>query len=98
MEFVHGKPAVTRGSCWWLKLNRRAEHRFRQLLISTVKSVKIKLLLCCCIALTVVVLICSASAFAVWTNQSLVLSRYSASRFVDSDANRLLFLDESVVA
>ncbi|KAF7830977.1 Glycosyltransferase family 64 protein C4 [Senna tora] len=69
-----------RGSCWWLKLNRRAEQRFRQLLISAVKSVRIKLLLCCCILLTVVAITCSASAFMVWTNRSPVLSRYSASR------------------
>ncbi|KAI9080695.1 hypothetical protein K1719_037361 [Acacia pycnantha] len=69
-----------RGSCWWLKFNRRAEQRFRQLLISSVKSVKIKILLCCCIALTLFLLTCSASAFAVWTNQSPVLTPHSASR------------------
>ncbi|KAI4299341.1 hypothetical protein L6164_032810 [Bauhinia variegata] len=68
-----------RGSCW---LHRRTEQKFRQLVISTIKSVKIKLLLCFCIALTVVVLTSSASAF-IWTNQSYALPRYSASRFVD---------------
>ncbi|KAI4299342.1 hypothetical protein L6164_032810 [Bauhinia variegata] len=65
-----------RGSCW---LHRRTEQKFRQLVISTIKSVKIKLLLCFCIALTVVVLTSSASAF-IWTNQSYALPRYSASR------------------
>ncbi|KAI4299438.1 hypothetical protein L6164_032899 [Bauhinia variegata] len=65
-----------RGSCW---LHRRTEQKFRQLMISTIKSVKIKLLLCCCIALTVIVLNSSASAF-IWTNQSPALHRYSDSR------------------
>ncbi|XP_054797264.1 glycosylinositol phosphorylceramide mannosyl transferase 1 [Prosopis cineraria] len=69
-----------RGSCWWLKLNRRAEHKFRQLLISSVKSVKIKLLLCCCIAFTLFVLTGKASAFVVWSNQNPVFTPYSPSR------------------
>ncbi|KAG5053033.1 hypothetical protein AAZX31_02G239400 [Glycine max] len=54
-----------RGSCWW---NRRTEQRFRLLAISTVKSLKIKLLLCCCVAFTLLAFSTSASSFVLWIN------------------------------
>lgn len=70
-----------RGSFW---LNRRAEQRLRQLVISaTVKPVKIKILMiCCCISLTMLVLASSASSFVAWTNQRPALSSSSVSGLV----------------
>lgn len=66
-----------RGSCW---LNRRIEQRFRLLAISTVKSVKIKLLLCCCVALTLLAFSTSGSTFLLWNNQTSSLRRFPDSR------------------
>ncbi|RZB67682.1 Glycosyltransferase family 64 protein C4 isoform C [Glycine soja] len=55
-----------RGSCCcW---NRRTEQRFRLLAISTVKSLKIKLLLFCCVAFTLLAFSTSASSFVLWIN------------------------------
>jgi len=71
--------AVMRGSCCgW---NRRTEQRFRLLAISTVKSVKIKLLLCCCVALTLLAFSTSASSFVLWNNQTPLSPRSSDPRF-----------------
>lgn len=67
-----------RGSCW---LNRRIEQRFRLLAISTVKSVKIKLLLLCCVALTLLAFSTTGSTFLLWNNQT-PLRRFPDSRFV----------------
>ncbi|ESW13784.1 hypothetical protein PHAVU_008G225900 [Phaseolus vulgaris] len=57
-----------RGSC--CVLNRRKEQRFRLLAISTVKSVKIKLLLCCCVTFTLLAFSRSAFSFVLWNNQT----------------------------
>ncbi|KAM1020177.1 hypothetical protein ACFX13_042201 [Malus domestica] len=65
-----------RGSVW----NRRTVQRLRQLLISTVGSVKVKLLLCCCIGFTLIVLASRASDFMGWTSHTAVLERSSDSR------------------
>lgn len=68
-----------RGSCW---LNRRIEQRFRLLAISTVKSVKIKLLLFCCVALTLLAFSTTGSSFLLWNNNNnqTPLRRFSDSR------------------
>ncbi|CAN6705195.1 unnamed protein product [Malus baccata var. baccata] len=65
-----------RGSVW----NRRTVQRLRQLLISTVGSMKVKLLLCCCIGFTLIVLASRASDFMGWTSHTAVLERSSDSR------------------
>lgn len=69
---------VMRGSL----MNRRAVQRFRQALISTVGSVKIKLVLGLCIGFTLIVLAGRASEFMGWTSHSASLERFSDSRFV----------------
>ncbi|XP_009344563.1 glycosylinositol phosphorylceramide mannosyl transferase 1 [Pyrus x bretschneideri] len=65
-----------RGSVW----NRRTVQRLRQLLISTVGSMKVKLLLCCCIGFTLIVLASRASDFMGWTSHTTALERFSDSR------------------
>ncbi|PQP96931.1 glycosyltransferase family 64 protein C4 [Prunus yedoensis var. nudiflora] len=65
-----------RGSLW----NRRTVQRLRQALISTVGSMKIKLLLCCCIGFTLIALASRASDFMGWTNHTAALERFSDSR------------------
>ncbi|XP_068329156.1 glycosylinositol phosphorylceramide mannosyl transferase 1 [Pyrus communis] len=65
-----------RGSVW----NRRTVQRLRQLLISTVGSMRVKLLLCCCIGFTLIVLANRASDFMGWTSHTAVLERSSDSR------------------
>ncbi|CAI8586274.1 unnamed protein product [Vicia faba] len=70
-----------RGSCW---LNRRIEQRFRLLAISTVKSVKIKLLLFFCVALTLLAFSTTGSTFLLWNNNNNIqtppLRRFTDSR------------------
>ncbi|XP_024020498.1 glycosyltransferase family 64 protein C4 [Morus notabilis] len=51
--------------------NRRTMQRFRQVAISTVGSLKIKLLLCFCIALTLIALASRAPGLLGWTGQSV---------------------------
>ncbi|KAM1048593.1 hypothetical protein FF1_027712 [Malus domestica] len=51
--------AVMRGSVW----NRRTVQRLQQLLISTVGSMKVKLLLCCCIGFTLIVLASRSASY-----------------------------------
>lgn len=51
-------------------LSRRTEQRLRQLAISTVGSVKIKLLLFLCIAFTLFALLSRGSGFTGWTSPS----------------------------
>ncbi|KAF5738465.1 glycosyltransferase family 64 protein C4 [Tripterygium wilfordii] len=63
-----------------LLINRRLLQRFRQLAISSVGSVKIKLLLSCCIGFTLIALACRSSDFLRWTNQNASLDRSSSQR------------------
>ncbi|GLT75905.1 hypothetical protein SLA2020_475980 [Shorea laevis] len=67
---MRGSPAV----------NRRAVHKLRQLGISTVGSVKIKILLCCCITLTLLVLAGPVSLFMGRTNHGNSSDRLSSLR------------------
>ncbi|KAL6123596.1 hypothetical protein ACLB2K_076117 [Fragaria x ananassa] len=60
-------------------MNRRGVQRFRQALISTVGSVKIKLVLGFCIGFTLIALAGRASGFMGWTSHSTSLERYSGS-------------------
>ncbi|XP_050385865.1 glycosylinositol phosphorylceramide mannosyl transferase 1 [Argentina anserina] len=62
-------------------MNRRGVQRFRQALISTVGSVKIKLVLGFCIGFTLIALAGRASEFMGWTtSRSASLERFSDSR------------------
>ncbi|KAK9913702.1 hypothetical protein M0R45_037512 [Rubus argutus] len=61
-------------------MNRRAVQKFRQALISTVASVKIKLVLGLCIGFTLIALAGRASEFMGWTSHSASLERFSDSR------------------
>ncbi|PRQ59378.1 putative hexosyltransferase [Rosa chinensis] len=61
-------------------MNRRGVQRFRQALISTVGSVKIKLVLGFCIGFTVIALAGRASEFMGWTSHTASLERFSGSR------------------
>ncbi|XP_061998413.1 glycosylinositol phosphorylceramide mannosyl transferase 1 [Rosa rugosa] len=61
-------------------MNRRGVQRFRQALISTVGSVKIKLVLGFCIGFTLIALAGRASEFMGWTSHTASLERFSGSR------------------
>lgn len=68
-------------------INRRTVQRFRQVLISTVGSLKIKLVLCCCIGFTLIVVVSRVPGLLGWTGPSISMPPISDSRFV------LLFFD-----
>ncbi|GMY08182.1 glycosyltransferase family 64 protein C4 [Fagus crenata] len=61
-------------------LSRRTEQRLRQLAISTVGSVKIKLLLFSCIAFTLILLLSRGSGFTGWTSSSAPSDRLHVPR------------------
>jgi hypothetical protein len=67
-------------------LSRRALPRLRQLSISILGSVKIKLLLSCIIAFTVIALLSGGSGLMGWNNHSPAPDQFSAPRFVQLDA------------
>ncbi|KAJ4972084.1 hypothetical protein NE237_005183 [Protea cynaroides] len=58
-------------------LSRRILQRFRQLAISSLGSVRIKLLLCCCIAFTLVLVASRASSFMGWTPRDASLRHFT---------------------
>ncbi|KAM6598739.1 glycosylinositol phosphorylceramide mannosyl transferase 1 [Cannabis sativa] len=61
-------------------VNRRMVQRFRQVAISTVGSLKIKLLLCCCIGFSLIAVASRAPAFLGWTGSSISMPPISDSR------------------
>lgn len=76
--FYRSATAAMRGSLF----NRRTMQRFRQIAISTVGSVKIKLLLCICIGLTLIALASRAPGFLGWTGHGVSVPPLADSRFV----------------
>ncbi|XP_059628026.1 glycosylinositol phosphorylceramide mannosyl transferase 1 isoform X2 [Cornus florida] len=64
----------------WSLLGRRMAQRFRQLAISAVGSVKIKLLLFCCIVFTVFVVASIPASFMGWKHQTTSFDRLSVPR------------------
>lgn len=77
-SFFRSATAAMRGSLF----NRRTMQRFRQVAISTVGSLKIKLLLCFCIGLTLIALASRAPGLLGWTGQSVSDPPLADSRFV----------------
>ena len=73
-------------------LSRRTEQRLRQLAISTVGSVKIKLLLFLCIAFTLFALLSPGSGFTGWTSPSGPPDLLPFPRFVKYSLSLFLFL------
>lgn len=63
-----------------LLIHRRGVQRIRQLAISAIGSVKIKILLCCCIAFTLLALATRAASFMGWADHAVSLDRFSKPR------------------
>ncbi|XP_062092527.1 glycosylinositol phosphorylceramide mannosyl transferase 1 [Humulus lupulus] len=61
-------------------LNRRMVQRLRQVAISTVGSLKIKLVLCCCIGLSLIAVASRVPGFLGWTGHSVSMPPISDSR------------------
>ncbi|XP_043722797.1 glycosylinositol phosphorylceramide mannosyl transferase 1-like isoform X2 [Telopea speciosissima] len=61
-------------------ISRRILQRFRHLAISSVGSVKMKLLLCCCIAFTFVLIAGRAASFMAWTHHHDSLRHFPTPR------------------
>uniref|UniRef100_A0A5B7A7L7 Putative glycosyltransferase family 64 protein C4 isoform X1 n=1 Tax=Davidia involucrata TaxID=16924 RepID=A0A5B7A7L7_DAVIN len=61
-------------------LGRRTAQRFRQVAISAIGSIKIKLLLCCCIVFTLIVLASRAPSFLGWKHHTASFDRFAPPR------------------